>query len=195
MYLQSLSKRNLPNFLQLNWSVDSDALLKCFDNFNNVFDPVSEEYGSKYFSDDYQQMTITKATNDQKIRNKIDERSYGEILSHFRGTYVEEVLNNFKSPYTRVRLVVKKPGSFILPHMDYDTRYSVRYFIPLQTNPWSMTAVERDGLVESKNLELGTVNFVNVGYKHSAWNFGNTDDIRLIVSVNGQEDLGKYYAK
>ena len=40
----------------------------------------------------------------------------------------------FKSPYTRVRLVVKKPGAYILPHIDYDSTFSVRYFIPFVTN-------------------------------------------------------------
>ena len=73
--------------------------------------------------------------------------------------------------------------------MDYDSTYSVRYFIPLQTNQWAFTAIERDDKVEIQNLKAGNVYFVNVGFKHSAWNFGSSNDIRLIVSVNGQLDL------
>ena len=134
-----------------------------------------------------------KKTNQEvvnkKIRGKIDERNYSELLPEFKETYLEEVLNNFKSPYTRVRLINKKPGSYILPHMDYDSTYSVRYFIPLQTNQWAFTAIERDDKVEIQNLKAGNVYFVNVGFKHSAWNFGSSNDIRLIVSVNGQLDL------
>jgi hypothetical protein len=61
----------------------------------------------------------------------------------------------------------------------------------LQTNEWSFTAIERDEKIEMQSLKEGKVYFVNVGYKHSAWNFGPTNDIRLIVSVNGQLDLGE----
>ena len=35
----------------------------------------------------------------------------------------------------------------------------------------------------------GSVWFVNVGQQHSAWNFGKTDNIKMIVSINGQDDL------
>jgi len=184
-----MNKYDLPNFKEMSWSVDTSKLMDCFKQFKNTFDPVSNSYGAEFFSDDYEQMTITKMTSSNKIRGKIDERNYTELLPEFKGSYIEEVLNNFKSPYTRVRFVVKKPGSFILPHMDYDATYSVRYFIPIKTNNWAFTAVERNGEIETQNLKEGKVYFVNVGFKHSAWNFGNSDDIRLIVSVNGQNDL------
>jgi len=98
----------------------------------------------------------------------------------------------FKSPYTRTRLVVKKPGAYILPHIDYDTSYSVRYFITLKTNPWSYVAIKRKGedMPEIKHLPAdGSAYFVNVGQLHSAWNFGKEDHVSLIVSVNGQDDL------
>lgn len=186
-----LKRHDLPNFKVLPWSVDTQRLLNCFKNFKAMYDPVSSEYGPEYFSDDYEQMTLTEMTDNKTIRGKIDERNYSKLLPQFKDTYLEEILNNFKSPYTRVRLINKKPGSYILPHMDYDSTYSVRYFIPLQTNPWAFTAIERDSKVEIQNLKIGNVYFVNVGFKHSAWNFGLTDDIRLIVSVNGQLDLGE----
>lgn len=187
-----LRRNELPNFIELDWTVNPNKLLECFNDFSNSYDAISNEYGSEYFSNEYNQMTITEPESEMLyIRGKQDERCYGKLLAKFHKTYVEEILNKFKSTYTRVRLVIKKPGSYILPHMDYDTTYSVRYFIPLQTNPWSFTAIERNGIVESKNLKIGNIYFVNVGYKHSAWNFGTTDDIRLIISVNGQEDLKK----
>jgi hypothetical protein len=184
-----LNRHDLPNFKVLPWSVDTQKLLHCFENFKATLDPVSNEYGPQYFSDNYEQMALTEMTDNKTIRGKIDERNYSRLLPEFKDTYLEKVLNNFKSPYTRVRLVSKKPGSYILPHMDYDSTYSVRYFIPLQTNPWAFTAIERDGQIEIQNLEAGKVHFVNVGFKHSAWNFGSENDIRLIVSVNGQLDL------
>ena len=53
------------------------------------------------------------------------------------------------------------------------------------------TAVQRkDEQPELLNMKAdGSVYFVNQGYTHSAWNFGKEDCIRLIVAVNGLEDL------
>ena len=129
---------------------------------------------------------------EEKRLNKVDETQYTELCKPFKGTYVEEVLNSFKSPYTRVRFIVQKPGAYILPHMDYDTRYSIRFFIPLVVNDWSWVAIQRKGekLPEFKYMPAdGSVWFVNVGHRHSAFNFGKTDSIKFIVSINGQEDL------
>lgn len=167
-------------------SVDCGKLLSCFENFTSKQDPINKKYGSEYINSLYEQMTITKPSN-LKFN---DEHSYDELLDEFKDTYVEEVLKLFKSPITRVRYVVKKPGAFILPHIDYDTTYSMRYYIPLKTNEWSFTSVkEKNKEPAVYNLKAdGSVYFVNPGYLHSAWNFGNNDDIRLIISVNGQED-------
>ena len=186
-----LRKHDLPNFQKLNWNVDAKKLLDCFKDFKDTYDKISDEYGAEYFSNDYTQMTITEPSQGMKyIKGKQDERCYDKLKDCYKGTYVEEVLNKFRSPYTRVRIVVKKPGTYILPHKDYDSKYSVRFFIPLVTNPWAFTGVQRfDNNVEVLNLHEGNVYFVNVGFSHSAWNFGTTDDIRLIVSVNGQQDL------
>lgn len=186
-----LRKHDFPNFKKLDWTVNTKKLLECFKDFKDTYDTISDEYGAEYFSDDYTQMTITQPSSTMKyIKGREDERCYDTLLDRYKGTYVEEVLDNFKSPYTRARLIVKKPGSYILPHKDYDSRYSVRFFIPLSTNPWALTGVQRDNDdIEILNLKEGHVYFVNVGFSHSAWNFGQTDDIRLIVSVNGQKDL------
>ena len=67
----------------------------------------------------------------------------------------------------------------------------MRYYIPLLTNPWAFTFVKpKNGEIEQHNLKVdGSAYFVNPGYEHAAINLGPTDDIRLILSVNGQEDI------
>lgn len=179
-------RTNFDCIKKISLTVDHVKLLSCFNNYFNEQDHINLKYGSKYISRNYHQMTITKSKNNQEN----DEHSYGEIINEYKNTYVETVINLFKSPVTRVRLVVKKPGSYILPHIDYDTTYSMRYYIPLKTNDWAFTAVQsKNNIPEIHNLKAdGSVYFVNPGYLHSAWNFGNDDDIRLILSVNGQKD-------
>lgn len=185
-------RTELPNFKQLDYKIDSARLLECFANWEQHQDRISEECGTPYLGTNYNQASITTYKELKFYKNgKVDERCYGEILPQYKGTYVEEVLNMFKSPVTRARLVVKKPGGFIQPHIDYDTTYSVRYYIPLQTNEWAFTAVKsKGGEPEVRHLLAdGSVWFVNPGNLHSAWNMGNEDDIRLIIACNGQEDL------
>lgn len=187
-------RTELPNFKKIGIRVDPIKLLDCFVESEYSVDSISASLGPRYFSkSSYQQIPVTTTKQQVMLKNgKEDERVYGEISPEYKGTYVEEVLNMFKSPFTRVRLIVKESGAFIKPHIDYDTTYSVRYYIPLQTNEWCYTAVKSklDKKPEVKHIPAdGSVWFVNPGNLHSAWNMGETDDVRLVVSVNGQEDL------
>ena len=188
------SRNDLPNFKKLDFKVDTQKLLSCFsDDYNQ--DEISKTCGEPYLSNNYNQISVTTYSEMKYIRGKEDERCYGDLIPRYKGTYVEEVINMFKSPVTRVRLVVKEPEAFIKPHIDYDTLYSVRYYIPLQTNQWALTAVQKKGeSPEVKHLCAdGSIWFVNPGQLHSAWNFGSKDDIRLVLSVNGQKDLIDFY--
>jgi hypothetical protein len=181
-----LKRTNFQPIKKIKITVDHNKLLSCFENFNSKQDSINKKYGSEFINFSYEQMTITRPSN--HLIN--DEHSYNELIDEFKNSYVEEVLAMFKSKPTRVRYIVKKPGAFILPHIDYDTTYSMRYYIPLQTNEWAFTAVKeknKEPIVQNLKAD-GSVYFVNPGYLHSAWNFGNIDDIRLILSVNGQED-------
>ena len=191
----NLKKRHeLPNFKKIGITVDPEKLLACFTNWTHTQDSISEMFGNPYLNEQYKQMPVTGPKEEMKyLRNGAeDERCYGKLMPEFEGTYVEEVINMFKSPVTRSRLIIKESGAMILPHIDYDTTYSVRYYIPLQTNPWAFTAVKgkNDSAAEVRQLPAdGSVWFVNPGSLHSAWNAGGTNDIRLILCVNGQDDL------
>lgn len=189
-----LKKRNeLPNFKKIGIQIDPIKLLNCFKQREHFADNISVECGTPYLTESYKQTPITYAKEKVLYKNgKEDERAYSELNPEYKGTYVEEVLNMFKSPFTRARLIVKESGAFIKPHIDYDTTYSVRYYIPLQTNEWCYTAVKSklDKEPEVRHLPAdGSVWFVNPGNLHSAWNMGKTEDIRLVVACNGQEDL------
>jgi len=188
-------RHELPNFKKLDGiQIYTERLLECFKQWEHYPDSISVHCGTPYLNELYLQTPVTTTKETVILKNGMeDERTYGELLPEFKGTYVEEVLNMFKSPYTRVRLVVKKPGALIMPHIDYDTTYSMRYYIPLQTNEWSFTSVKskNDDHPEVRHLPAdGGVWFVNPGNLHGAWNLGKSDDIRLILAVNGQDDIG-----
>jgi len=167
--------------------VDVDRLLKIFNNLDNLRDNINKKYGQNLINDQYEQSTLTYPSNG----NYDDEKSYDTVIEQYQNTYLADVISIFNSPVTRIRFIRKKPGAYILPHIDYNTTYSLRFYIPLQTNEWAFTHVkEKNGKTYTENLKAdGSIYFVNPGYLHSACNLGNTDDIRLIFSVNGQNDF------
>lgn len=182
-----LKRVHFPTVKKLDLGFDTQKILECFDSVTYKQDTINAKYAKEWMNKEYKQRTITKSSTGDEY----DEHSYGELLEQYKNTYIEEVINSFKSPVTRVRLIVKKPSAYILPHIDYDTTYSMRYYIPLQTSEWALTFVKaKDGEVETHNIKAdGSAYFVNPGYMHAAINLGKTDDIRLILSVNGQEDM------
>lgn len=194
-------RHELPNFKKIHVEVDVEKILKLFnDNYENLKtekDYLNTLYGTQFLSkSDYDQYLITeyeeKDNNKFKnYRNNDDERNYTKLVDWAKGTYIEEILNKFKSQYTRCRFCVIRPGGYILPHIDYNTDYSVRYQIPIQTNDWSYFGIQRKNEKPEVRhfLADGSTWFFNPGWNHSAWNMGKTDRIHMIVCVNGQEDL------
>ena len=123
---------------------------------------------------------------------EFDERRYTKILSWAKGTYIEEVLKTFKGQVTRVHMRRMSPEGYLNYHMDYDTKYSIRFHIPLTTNPDCYFKFKRtlDGEEEKFHLPAdGRCYFFNQGAYHSAFNEGNTDRDHLILAVNGQDDI------
>jgi len=123
---------------------------------------------------------------------EFDERRYTKILKWVKGTYIEEVLNTFKSQVTRVHMRRMLPDGYLNYHMDYDTKYSVRFHIPLKTNYNCYFKFKRgeQGLEETIHVPAdGSCYFFNQGTYHSAFNEGTTARDHLILAVNGQEDI------
>jgi hypothetical protein len=123
---------------------------------------------------------------------EFDERRYTRISSWAKGTYIEEVLKVFKNQVTRVHMRRMSSEGYLNYHMDYDTKYSIRFHIPLTTNPDCYFKFKRtlDGEEEKFHLPAdGRCYFFNQGAYHSAFNEGNTDRDHLILAVNGQDDI------
>ena len=145
----------------------------------------------------YKQIALTEYNPDMEDRiyekkipkSRLDERHYNKIKDWVRGTYLEEVINSFKSETTRARIAIMDPGAFIAEHIDYNTDYSVRYHIPIVTNKDCGFYCLVNGEKIHQTMEPGSVWFLNQGLRHSAWNKGKTVRSHIIVSVNGQEDL------
>ena len=156
--------------------------------------------GFKLKNNPYKQMALTEYNpkfNHKKFKvqipkNRLDERQYNQIKPWVKNTYLEKVLSTFKGFVTRARISRMEPGCIIDEHIDYNTDYSIRVHIPIRTNDKSGFYVRR-GLHEKKNyIKMpadGHCWFINQGYRHSAWNKGDTPRDHLVLSIVGQEDL------
>lgn len=118
-----------------------------------------------------------------------DEYNYTYRNHHVKGIF-EEILNQFLSPVTRVRLAVIMPGFTIKPHVDYDPSYITRYHIPIFTNEKVTFGYKRDNKEVTYTMPAdGSVYFFNSGLLHWVTNQGTEPRLHLIVDTNGQADL------
>ena len=131
-----------------------------------------------------------------RAANGLDESAYNKPRDFMESApYISEVLASFGDPITRARFARVKPGFTIKPHIDYDTRYGMRYHIALTTNDECHIGFRRNKKQEFDVRHIpvdGHVYFLNAGFEHYADNLGDTDRIHLVIGVNGQTLMDNY---
>lgn len=161
-------------------------------------DTVSSENRSQSLSDDpagrgrqdLGKLSQYKVRMSGDVDPRLVERNYTKPTDLLKGTYIEKCLRQFKSTVTRVRLVKLKAGYLVPAHIDYDPSYAVRVLLPIETNKFCMNFLWRKGVHEPMHLPAnGSPWFFNVGFSHGVGNYGPTDRITLMISLDGQEDL------
>jgi hypothetical protein len=126
---------------------------------------------------------------DPRYLAEADELNYGVRNELVTGIF-KEILDQFQSKITRVRLAYLSPQFEIKPHVDYDPSYIVRYHIPIITNPSVHMGFERQGQTIEYHLPAdGRIYFFNSGIKHWVKNLSDSGRLHLIVDVHGQSEL------
>ena len=119
--------------------------------------------------------------NFMKGDKRFDERSYSKLKEDLP-PYLTEVIKSFGPNVTRVCIAITEPGGGIAPHRDYDTTFSTRYHIAIDTN---LLATVNDVHVPSD----GYVWFLNSGANHWVKNEGDKPRIHLLIMMDSQEML------
>ena len=127
---------------------------------------------------------------DPRYLPEADELNYGVRNQYAIGPFAD-ILDQFKSKLTRVRLAYLKAGFGIKPHVDYDPSYIMRYHIPLITNDRVTMGFQasKDRTVITSLPADGSVYFFNSVIKHWVNNDGTEDRIHLVIDTHGQEDF------
>lgn len=130
-------------------------------------------------------------------RDKIaDERYYRKPIAGLP-SYLESVLSDFRPYLHRCRFAKLDAGAEVRPHIDYDTTYGVRLHIAIQTNDGCVNGGRaKNGQEEERHIPAdGSVWFVNQGVKHWAKNFGQSERIHLIMSLDSQQPIAHLAAR
>lgn len=124
---------------------------------------------------------------DENYDPLIDERNYTKLPESLMGTYIEEVLNQFKAIPIRARFVKLKRGQKVDKHIDYSPKYALKAHIPVITN--LLAHMKFQGWDNEWSMLPGAAYIVNTAIEHSAKNPGESERIHLVVSLDGQKDL------
>lgn len=101
-----------------------------------------------------------------------------EILSWC--PYFNQVLNSFKCPLSRVRLLKLKAGSIIKEHIDPGTgreQPELRIHIPIITSPDIQFYCNGQRIM----MESGKVYFIDTSFTHSVYNRSEIDRVHLVI--------------
>lgn len=148
------------------------------------------EYDPQYNLE--QQESVASSVWRRKIAQNnthVDERWYRKLKSDLP-PYLQEILLTFNGAH-RTRFAALRAGHQVKPHIDYDTTYSIRLHIAIDTNNecfnggWDKQGNE----VKAHIPADGSVWFVNPGVKHYALNNGASERTHLIISVDNQNVL------
>lgn len=105
------------------------------------------------------------------------EEDFRFLHPRLKGTYWEELIDSFKFPYGRIRVMRVLPGRCYVAHKDY----SYRYHIPIETNN-ACFFYFNDHDKTIKIPQDGNLYCVNTLEKHTFINAGSTDRIHLVIS-------------
>lgn len=124
-------------------------------------------------------ITSRDGTTTDGAKAFIGDESEFKLLSIFRGTYTEEVLNNLNIEYGRVRFIKMLPGHIMKIHKDP----GIRYHIPLTTNQYC--GFLNDNLKTYTMPDIGRLYQLNGQEMHAAFNCSRRDErIHLVIVKN-----------
>ena len=108
----------------------------------------------------------------------LDESGFSEKTDAC-SPFFSEIIDRFKSTYTKVRFLSLSPGGLIPPHIDFPYYQGIRVHASIFTNPdvvWE---------IDGKQFQIpadGNFYWFDTGKYHAVKNYGNED--RVVFSVN-----------
>ncbi len=209
MDIKLRDRKELPPYAKMDYKFDIDKIKKELSNMpNDTRDYISNkcDVNSTYSSYDqgtYKMFPLTSFDKDNKdifedyayaknLNPEHVDRRYTKKLDWIKKSYLEEALSTFKGKVTRVHIRQLSPKGYLKYHIDYNTKYSIRFHIPITTNEKCICKFKKDKKSEEQIVHMpadGSCYFFNQGWLHSVENRGTTERYHLVIAVVGQEDI------
>ena len=146
--------------------------------------------------DNFEQINLTTpseilpytASVKERLKRK-EEHLYNVPTKEYLGSYIESIIEQTKSPASRIRITKLAAGKTIPFHVDYDVSYAVRCIVPIYGDSNVINLFKRNNQIEAYNMENGSAYFLNIAYPHAVVNMSDQPRIALMFSLDGQDDL------
>ena len=150
---------SIPNKEMLFHEYDNQI---CVTQRPGVKDPYRDGHGSLWLKEE------------RKFRAK--ETEFTEIILHFKGTYIEEIIRTLPMNFGRVRIANQVPKKVYSFHKDAE----MRYHLALITNPnaWFIYRDKPPYHIPADS-HLYSVNAME---RHTAFNLGNENRVHLLFN-------------
>jgi len=200
-----MKKQDLPTIENLNLNIEldklrfeSDRLAEKFTDVRSANPMLCDNHMElvKDVYDNFEQINLTEpseilpytASIKERLRRR-EEHLYNVPTEDYTGSYIQSIVEQCKSPASRVRITKLAPGKMIPFHVDYDVSYAVRCICPIYGGNNVVNLFKRDGKLEAYNLEDGNAYFLNIGYPHAVINMSDKPRIALMFSLDGTLDI------
>jgi len=200
-----MKKQDLPTIENLNLNIEldklrfeSDRLAEKFTDVRSANPMLCDNHMElvKDVYDNFEQINLTEPSEilpyttsiKERLRRR-EEHLYNVPTEDYTGSYIQSIVEQCKSPASRVRITKLAPGKMIPFHVDYDVSYAVRCICPIYGGNNVVNLFKRDGKLEAYNLEDGNAYFLNIGYPHAVINMSDKPRIALMFSLDGTLDI------
>ena len=200
-----MKKQDLPTIANLNLNInlsklrsEADKLAQKFVDVqtanpmlcDNHMDLVKDVY------DNFEQINLTEpskilpyTTSIKERLKRREEHLYNIPTEDYKNSYIQSIVEQCKSPASRIRITKLAPGKMIPFHVDYDVSYAVRCVCPIYGGNNVVNLFKRNNKLEAYNLDDGNAYFLNIGYPHAVVNMSDQPRIALMFSLDGQMDI------
>jgi len=200
-----MKKQDLPTIANLNLNInlsklrsEADKLAQKFVDVqtanpmlcDNHMDLVKDVY------DNFEQINLTEpskilpyTTSIKERLKRREEHLYNIPTEDYKNSYIQSIVEQCKSPASRIRITKLAPGKMIPFHVDYDVSYAVRCVCPIYGGNNVVNLFKRNNKLEAYNLDDGNAYFLNIGYPHAVVNMSDQPRIALMFSLDGQKDI------
>ena len=156
----------------------------CLTAKKNSLDPLYE--GLKIFSREGELCLFDTVKKSQKGWDpELYEKDFVQKTEIYKG-YINEILNKFQHPFSKVRILELRRGGLVVPHVDFPYYRHIRIHTVLQTDEKAFWSV---GGEEFQLPADGHWYWFDVGKTHSVWNYGRSDRMVLSLNLSLYEDI------